>query len=213
MHKCKNCGGPLDGIICTYCGVRNEVDLKHRYEVYKETERVCPNCEVFLETLIIDEGKELYIEQCKHCYGIFLDYGELEAIMEREIIKSDKYDFEKVRQILDNPIVKEKSIKYKKCPECHTMMSRLNYKQKSGVIMDRCLRCGYWLDAGELRQIMEWAKLSGVQEFTPSFPKNVTFQSRKTIQRSKQKNYIEERFELLDFLFLIVGFIKFLHRG
>lgn len=210
-YKCKNCGGPLDGIICTYCGVRNEIDLKHRYDVHKETERVCPNCEIFLETLIIDESKELYIEQCKHCHGIFLDYGELEAIMEREIVKSDKYDFEKVRQILDNPLVKEKSIKYKKCPECRSIMSRLNYKQKSGVIMDRCISCGYWLDSGELRQIMEWAKLSGIRDFAPSFGAEVTFKSKVISDKPKQTRYLDERFEPLDFL--LDGFMRILYRA
>jgi Zn-finger nucleic acid-binding protein len=46
-------------------------------------------------------------------------------------------------------------------------MLRLNYQGKSGVIIDRCKEHGYWLDSGELRQIMEWAKLEGIHDFTP----------------------------------------------
>lgn len=211
MYKCKNCGAPLDGIICTYCGVRNEVDLKHRYEIHKETERVCPECEVFLDTITIDTDKELYIEQCRHCHGIFLDYGELETLMEREIVKNDKYDFKKLRLILDNPIVKEHHVKYKKCPQCRKVMSRLNYKQKSGVIMDRCVAHGYWLDSGELRQIMEWAKLSGIRDFAPSFEKEITFSSQTALKAPAQKRTLDERFEPLDFL--LEGFMKLLYRA
>ena len=170
IGKCKNCGGTLDGVVCSYCGVRNDIDLKERYVVHKETERVCPDCEVFLETIMIDEKEELYIEKCKHCKGIFLDFGELEALMEREIVKSEKRDLKMLQEITNNPRVREDKVKYKKCPQCRKMMSRFNYKQRSGVIMDRCGSCGYWLDAGELRQIMEWAKLDGLQDFTPTLP-------------------------------------------
>jgi len=60
-----------------------------------------------------------------------------------------------------------KKVKYKKCPQCRKMMARFNYKQRSGVIIDRCGSCGYWLDSGELRQIMEWVKLSGISDFSP----------------------------------------------
>ncbi len=170
ISKCKNCGGTLDGVVCSYCGVRNDIDLKERYEVHTQTERVCPDCEIFLDTIMIDKSQELYIEKCKHCKGIFLDFGELEALMERKIVKSEKRDLKILRDIMNNPRVREEKVKYKKCPECRKMMSRLNYKQRSGVIMDRCGSCGYWLDAGELRQIMEWAKLEGLQDFTPSLP-------------------------------------------
>ncbi len=212
MYKCKNCGAPLDGIICSYCNVRNEIDLKHRYDVHAQTDRVCPNCEIYLDTLMINESEKLYIEQCNHCHGIFLDYGEIEAIMEREIVKTDKYDFKKLRMIMDNPLVREKKITYKKCPECKTVMSRLNYKQKSGVILDRCISCGYWLDSGELRQILEWAKLSAEQDFAPTFEKEITF---KTPTISKKINplfqrYPDTKLELFD---IMGGVMRFLYRG
>jgi len=209
-YKCQNCGAPLTKIVCDFCGARNEVDLKQRYKVVKESERVCPNCEVFLDTLTLDEKKELYIEQCRHCHGIFLDYGELETIMEREIVKNDRYEFKKIRQILDNPISREKEIRYKKCPECRTMMSRLNYKQKSGVIIDRCVKCGYWLDGGELRQMMEWAKLSGVRDFAPSLEKDVTF-STKTITKQQRSYRLDERYEFTDSI--LDGIMHFLYRA
>ena len=209
MYKCKNCGAPLNGIICSYCNVRNEIDLKHRYDVHTQTERVCPNCEIYLDTLIIDESKKLYIEQCKHCHGIFLDYGELEAIMEQKITKSGKYDFKRLRLILDYPLIKEKVLTYKKCPQCRTVMSRLNYKQRSGVVMDRCISCGYWLDGGELRQIMEWAKLSGEKDFSPTFEKEITFKSNK--QNSLQTEVHKVNLNLLDIL--IEGFMKILYKA
>lgn len=168
IDKCQNCGATLSGIFCSYCGARNAVDLKKRYDVHMSTERVCPNCEVFLETIMIDKEKELYIEECKHCHGIFLDFGELETLMEKEIVKSEKKDLKILQELINNPRQKERQIKYKKCPQCRKIMARFNYKKRSGVIIDRCGSCGYWLDSGELRQIMEWVKLSGIEDFRPT---------------------------------------------
>ncbi len=189
IGKCQNCGGTLDGIVCSYCGARNDIDLKERYEVHEQTKRVCPDCEIFLETIMIDKAQKLYIEQCKHCKGIFLDFGELEALMEREIVKSEKRDIQKLQDITNNPRVRETKVRYKKCPECRKVMARLNYKQRSGVIIDRCASCGYWLDGGELRQIMEWAKLEGLQDFTPSLPQSSVQTSIKPAQTSVRRTY------------------------
>ena len=40
-------------------------------------------------------------------------------------------------------------------------MQRINYRVVSGVVVDRCLRHGVWLDGGELRQLFEWKKAGG----------------------------------------------------
>jgi len=207
ISKCKNCGGTLDGVVCSYCGVRNDIDLKERYEVHTQTERVCPDCEIFLETIMIDKSQELYIEKCKHCKGIFLDFGELEALMEREIVKSEKRNLKKLYDITNNPRVREEKVKYKKCPQCRKMMSRLNYKQRSGVIMDRCGSCGYWLDAGELRQIMEWAKLDGLQDFTPTLPSISTKSIKSSVRATELQPYHDRGLD--DFLSIFVdGFMR-----
>lgn len=211
IGKCKNCGGTLNGIICSYCGMRNSIDLRETYEVHKETQRVCPDCEIFLETIMIDKSEELYVEKCKHCHGIFLDFGELEALMEREIVKSEKRDLKRLTEIVNNPLVREEKVKYKKCPECRKMMSRLNYQQRSGVIMDRCSSCGYWLDAGELRQIMEWAKLEGLRDFTPSMPTLSASSMHKVAMTTPHKNPYHDR-SIEDMLSLFVdGFMRKLY--
>jgi len=208
-YKCQNCGAPIEGIVCPYCNTRNAVDLKLAYPVYEKTERVCPNCDVFLETHLIDENKRLYIETCKHCKGIFLDFGELEEILEKEIKKSERYDFKRLHEIQNNPLVREKEVRYKKCPECRKVMLRINYKGKSGVIIDRCKEHGYWLDGGELRQIMEWAKLEGIRDFTPMAERtDITFKSTATgsVNTRYGRETISEFDPILGFFRKIYGF-------
>ncbi len=166
-YKCFNCGAPIEGVVCPYCHSRNGIDLKQSFEVYENPDRTCPNCDIPLQTHLVDEEEQLYIERCDRCEGIFFDFGEMEAVMQREITPSERYNLRLLDQIKNNPLVREREIRYKKCPECGKIMQRINYQSRSGVIIDRCADHGYWLDAGELRQIMEWAKLEGVRDFTP----------------------------------------------
>lgn len=41
------------------------------------------------------------------------------------------------------------------------MMNRVNFGQRSAVVVDRCLHHGIWLDSGELIHLMEWKKAGG----------------------------------------------------
>ena len=209
-YKCQNCGAPIEGIICPYCNTRNAVDLKKPFDVHENPERVCPNCEVLLETHLINESKQLYIEKCKHCDGIFLDFGELEEIMESEIRKSERYDFKRLHEIKNNPLIREREVRYKKCPECRKVMLRLNYHGRSGVIIDRCKEHGYWLDSGELRQIMEWAKLEGIRDFAPTAGKEIaSAPAAKTASRHNtlhRQTHVSEYDPILSFFRKIYGF-------
>ncbi len=129
--------------------------------------RICPDCEIRLDTIMIDEKEKCYIEKCQSCQGIFLDFGELEHLMKKEIFKSENHAEEMFITLMQEPILKEEKVKYRKCPECRKFMARINYRKKSRVIIDRCMHCGIWLEIGELAQIITWAKKSGIKEFKP----------------------------------------------
>ena len=57
---------------------------------------------------------------------------------------------------------------------------------------------------------MERAKLSGIEDFAPSFGAEVTFQSKVISNKPKQLHYLNEKFEPLDFL---LGFMRMLYRA
>ena len=40
-------------------------------------------------------------------------------------------------------------------------MNQINYGQRSGIVVDWCKPDGIWLDSGELRNLLEWAKAGG----------------------------------------------------
>lgn len=165
MALCKSCSAPLlaNTNLCQYCGVRNDVDLhaKHPYTIDQSNlERICPHCKKPLEKINIQLDRELIIERCDDCFGLFFDLQELEVFLAHSVshvtainrahldnINSDRY----ARQVA----------RYIRCPVCQEFMRRTNYAHKSGVIIDSCRLHGLWLDSGEVTHLMEWKKAGG----------------------------------------------------
>ena len=164
MATCSYCAAPLKGAICEYCGNRNDIDLNDlSFSSAKPHEnRYCPSCEVPLITVNVGKGnKKIYIERCGGCFGLFFDKGELESLLEISIDKASKeVDYRRLNQIMEHPYHRD-TLEYRRCPVCKTFMQRKNYRRHSGIIIDRCVEHGIWLDSGELLQIMDYIRLGG----------------------------------------------------
>ena len=164
MARCKHCSAPLPSksIICEYCGVRNDIELKRKAVGAKlpKSKRTCPDCLTFLESVDIGKNNRFIIEKCERCFGLFFDNHELERLLEERLEKSYWIDAQKLHSLLQYPLHQDRVI-YRRCPECNKLMQRKNYLNRSGVIMDVCKEHGLWLDAGELKQIQEWTALGG----------------------------------------------------
>lgn len=166
MARCTSCSAPLPphGTLCAYCGTRNEVDLRgiHEYTVAApETDRRCPRCAVVLQTIDVRAGGRFLIEQCPECYGLFFDPGELEALLENSVTNVFEVDYQRLTAIVEAQGDAPRPVRYSRCPVCGTIMNRLNFGSRSGVIVDRCKGHGVWLDGGELRQLLAWKKAGG----------------------------------------------------
>ena len=167
LYQCDYCGASIQNVICPYCNSRNGIDLKGDIKTIKESNRSCPSCKIPLNIQRISNFKNIYIDKCDECHGVFLDFGELESILREEIERSGFKDLRKLQEIQNNPLYKESEVRYKNCPQCQKKMLRINYQKRSGVIIDKCAEHGFWLDGGELRQIMEWARLEDINSFEP----------------------------------------------
>ncbi len=155
---------PVHTTICDYCNSRNDVDLTgiHEYTVTKpESERICPSCTIPLQTInIAGEGK-YYIERCDRCMGLFFDPGELDALMNESVTNVFHIDYKGLDKIIKDHSSQYGRVRYMKCPVCTTIMNRVNFGKKSGVIIGRCKGHGIWLDGGQLKRLMEWRKAGG----------------------------------------------------
>ena len=172
MANCINCSAPLptNSVICHHCGSRNDVDLHaatshHVSESYSE--RICPKCEIRLKAYNITVGeepnvKEVEVDRCELCFGLFFDPGELEFLLTHSVSNVFHVNHELLGNInRESRIGKEKNV-YRKCPVCSQFMVFKNYAKLSGVIVDFCKGHGIWLDGGELKHLMEWAKAGGM---------------------------------------------------
>jgi len=110
----------------------------------------CPVCKSAMVTV---ELREVEIDYCPRCEGIWLDRGELQLLL------ADK---DKARELLDSfEIVKGSGEAVRKCPICLKKMEKINIGGgQTPVMIDKCRKNdGLWFDKGELQQIFKNAKL------------------------------------------------------
>lgn len=110
----------------------------------------CPVCK---NAMIVLELREVEIDYCTECNGIWLDVGELELLLgdgekSRALISS----FDKAGQTGEKP---------RKCPICDKKMEKVAVgKGEPALLVDRCAKGdGLWFDRGELSEIVEKADL------------------------------------------------------
>lgn len=166
MAQCNSCSAPLaaNTQYCHYCGVRNDVDLrgKHDYSVItRESTRICPECNINLQTIALDMQPPLQIERCTTCFGLFFDPGEVETLLETAVSPVFNINQDLLGNINKDRYQKNKPVKYLECPECLNMMNRVVFGHKSGVVIDQCRAHGVWLDGGEISHLLEWKKAGG----------------------------------------------------
>jgi Zn-finger nucleic acid-binding protein len=165
MANCKNCSAPLEPNTnrCRYCGVRNDVDLqaKHDFSIQNpSSERICPECNIPLQTIDLNVNGHLYIERCGKCFGLFFDPGEVEALLDNTVSGEETINLKHIQAINDDRY-QSKKFKYVKCPVCQILMNRVNFGYRSGVVIDQCRKHGIWLNNGEITHLMEWKKAGG----------------------------------------------------
>lgn len=166
MAQCSHCSAPLPANtnLCTYCGTRNDIDLhaKQNYKVEQSvSKRICPNCDIALQTIRLNLEEPFFIERCDVCFGLFFDRGEIEVILHSSVSHVFDINMQHIDNINKDRYRSNQKVRYVKCPECRVLMNRVNFGQRSGVVVDQCKIHGIWLDSGELTHLLEWKKAGG----------------------------------------------------
>ena len=98
----------------------------------------CPKCH---EAMIVAEHGSVEIDCCSVCGGVWLDGGELEALVGKAVPPKARPDADLGPPELD-------------CPICVGKLVRDRYG-RTQVVVDKCPHGdGIWLDEGELEQIL-----------------------------------------------------------
>ncbi len=165
MARCSSCSAPLpaNSNRCRYCGTRNDVDLSgQNYQVAQEfSNRICPHCDIPLQTILLKKANPLFIEHCTQCFGLFFDPGELEVLLEQSVSGAIHINLKHLVNINRDRYQGAKKVRYIKCPQCRNFMKRANFGYRSGVVINKCPIHGVWLDNGDLIHLLEWKKAGG----------------------------------------------------
>ncbi|MFA5478600.1 MAG: rhomboid family intramembrane serine protease [Candidatus Muiribacteriota bacterium] len=110
--------------------------------MHKNRKLICPRCEN--TELQKKNVKNIEIDFCPECSGIWFDEGEL------EIMLGDKFSYQK---IYNNLFPVEESFE---CPSCGVNTVKQEYRKNRFVLyVESCPYCkGFWLDGGELDQLL-----------------------------------------------------------
>ena len=104
------------------------------------TERECPQCNTPMKPFKVQSrnpGKEIELDRCHKCHGVWFDAGELEIATGRSVIKS-------------------KSASDRYCPKCAIPL--LNSDLTAGVAVESCRICkGTYLDAKDILTVTKTA--------------------------------------------------------
>src|SRR5579859_5418951 len=111
--------------------------------------RVCPKCDV---PLFVLHFKEIEVDFCDHCRGLWLDAGELEALMAQ------------TGAAANDPLLKfeqQTGIRPKGrphlCPRCDAPLHKIQVEHAGSpnLTLDKCPRGhGLWFDDHELQQLL-----------------------------------------------------------
>jgi len=179
---CPSCSAPVParGVVCAYCGTRLDVDLQgwsHLRPCGLSDRLSCPDGHGPLESLELPvgdgagpggdgaaadgDGAAIQLGRCASCLGLFLPIGALERLLDQAVAPVWSVDHQLLSTLTETPRAESAPVRYRPCPSCGELMNRSLHGKRSGVVVDRCRDHGLWLDAGELRQLLEWARAGG----------------------------------------------------
>ena len=105
----------------------------------------CPRCDVALDEKKL---KDIEVDHCPQCKGLWLDFHELDQLEDHSMDDDDSKGMVEYAR-------RESDIS---CPHCHAVMETFNYRAHN-LPIDHCKnQCGYWLDEGEEKKVLDIMK-------------------------------------------------------
>lgn len=110
---------------------------------------ICPACR---RPAIVVEYKNIELDYCPNCRGVWFDTGELELLLEAAGIENPQSFIETE---LGSPEVDTKE-KKRKCPACLRKMKKAHIDKDCRIMVDVCYEGhGIWFDGGEVGQLVK----------------------------------------------------------
>jgi Zn-finger nucleic acid-binding protein len=193
-HNCPACGAAVAqrSTHCRYCGaLLKTVACPSCFAMMFAGAKFCPHCGATAAP-IQQQGTVAHL--CPHCSGAPLKAIEAGGVamgqcascgglwLGSEAFQQICTDREKQSAAMgvDSPAstAARQDVRYRKCPLCGRLMNRKHYAHRSGVIVDVCRPHGVWLDADELRRIIEFIRSGGLDRAREAQKEEIERQQR-----------------------------------
>jgi Zn-finger nucleic acid-binding protein len=133
---------------CAHCGT----DLKASNQRVGHEAVRCPTC--IAHAHLVQLGP-LTIDLCGICGGVWFDKDELAqlpgALDEAELRETATAVLAKVRLAS----AAARTAKYLPCPVCNARMPKHNHLQTSGIVVDRCMEHGAWVEQKDVIRLLD----------------------------------------------------------
>lgn len=116
----------------------------------------CPRCKL---TLRETEYEGVRADLCDNCWGIWLDSGELEQVVDTRAMQfsdEERRQFAELRGPAGATVREEPA----PCPRCGRVMEQIHSDVAVNLVIDRCPDHGVWLDTGEIKAVQVAAERS-----------------------------------------------------
>lgn len=100
------------------------------------------------------------LHQCGKCFGLWLDTTTFQQICRDAEQQAAVLGIASTETVQNRPL---SPITYRRCPRCRQLMNRVNFAQRSGVVVDVCRNHGTWFDLNELQQIVLFIRSGGLK--------------------------------------------------
>jgi Zn-finger nucleic acid-binding protein len=136
----------------------------------------CPRClDIELVGVVVGEH---HVGECLRCTGLFVEHGAFERITRRAEHRAGI----RLRPLAPAPTTLETTT-YLLCPRCQVHMTRRNFGERSGILVDVCARHGVWFDRDELARVVEFVDAGGLARLA----------ERDRVAASIRRLYVDDR--------------------
>jgi Zn-finger nucleic acid-binding protein len=178
---CPSCGKPTSGAArrCAHCGAIVEA----RAARDPEAALACPACARPTQGLACGDVE---LDGCLGCGGVWFDDGEVDALAGELSDQDVASEALQAARALAADAAEGRSAAYLDCPVCRQMMSRRNYQDVSGVVLQRCDGHGAWLDHAAVMRFLGLAASGAMREIDRKALAARTQQERRQLEDTRQ---------------------------
>ena len=153
---CPSCFGMLfaGSKFCPHCGAQAA-----RSAATAAVPRSCPTCRIDLQAVALGASE---IHECPQCSGLWVDVETLQKICADREQQAAVLGGATPDPLATPSMTILEAVRYRPCPICQTLMNRVNFSERSGVIIDVCRGHGTWFDREELRRVVEFIRAGGL---------------------------------------------------